>query len=120
MTSINKNHRPIKKTSIRLTDEKHEKLIKNPRELNIWKNFYESINSDASKYGYTNSLWVYMEFDGVTKYSQLIDRPIDKIKTSIRNYLMSLKSRNLSTSYIRYTKAAIKHFYDMNEIENLL
>ena len=33
--------------------------------------------------------------------------------------MLSLKNRNLSTSYIRYNKAAVKHFYDMNDIENL-
>ena len=87
--------------------------------MEIWSNFIESINSEESKYGYTNLLWVYMEFDNAVKYSQLIDRPIENIKTSIKNYLMSLKNRNLSTSYIKYNKAAIKHFYDMNDIENL-
>lgn len=103
----------------KLTKERHEKLIRNKRELKIWLNFYESISSEESKYAYTNSLWGYMAFDHITKYSQLIDRPLEKTKTSIQNYIVSLKNRGLSTSFIRFVKAAIKHFYDMNEIENL-
>ena len=51
---------------IRLTQEKHKKLIEDKRELEIWSNFIESIHSVESKYGYTNLLWVYMEFDNAT------------------------------------------------------
>lgn len=113
------NNHKVNNHKIRLTQEKHEKIIKDKRELEIWSNFIETINSEESKYGYTNLLWVYMEFEKATNYSQLLDRPIENIKTSIKNYLLSLKNHSLSTSYIRYNKAAVKHFYDMNDIANL-
>ena len=88
------NNHKVNNHKIRLTQEKHEKIIKDKRELEIWSNFIETINSEESKYGYTNLLWVYMEFENAVNYSQLLDRPIENIKTSIKNYLLSLKNHS--------------------------
>lgn len=89
------------------------------RENEIWTNFYDSIKAEASKGTYTRSIKAYMKFDTVTKYSQLIDRDKEVIETSIKNYLLSLQKRNLSTSSIKRIRSTIKHFYEMNYVDNI-
>ncbi len=50
-------------------------------------------------------------------YSQLIDMPQDQIFESIKSFILDMNNRNLSTSSMNGAIAALKKFYEMNDLE---
>lgn len=51
------------------------------------------------------------------KYSKLIDISKDEIFDSIKSYILDIRKRELSTSAMNGFIYAIKHFYEMNDID---
>lgn len=50
-------------------------------------------------------------------YSQLIDMPQDQIFESVKSFILDMRNRNLSTYSMNGAIAALKKFYEMNDIE---
>jgi site-specific recombinase XerD len=91
--------------------------IKREKEEEIYSNFINSLRSQKTKDTYDNSLKVFMKFHNIESYSQLLESP--DIEQKIKGYVLELVHRELSTSFKQIFMSAIKHFFEMNDIENI-
>ena len=59
-----------------------------------------------------------MNFTKVTEYHKLLDKDPRLIQADIIDYILHLRNtKNLAPATITAYVAAVKHFYDINEIE---
>ena len=58
-----------------------------------------------------------MKFHNIESYSLLLGS--QDIEDKIKQYMMNIRSRELSTSFMTIFLSAIKTFYEMNDIENI-
>jgi len=70
-------------------------------------NFLDSLKSERTKEQYAYHLKRF------TRYEKVSDKTPD---THVISYLMSMKNEGLSSSYRNVALAAIKHYYEMNDI----
>jgi integrase len=82
----------------------------------LFSNFINSLKSADTKKHYSYELKKYMEFHSMTDYSSLMvtDRE-DKIK----QYVIHLSNQGASKSRFTILFAALKNFYEMNDVEDI-
>ena len=83
----------------------------------IYSNFIDSLRSAKTKEVYDKALKVFMKFHNIESYSLLLGS--QDIEDKIKQYMMNIRSRELSTSFMTIFLSAIKTFYEMNDIENI-
>lgn len=83
-----------------------------------YKNFVNSLDSDASRSTYTRSFPYFMKFCKIDNYDEMLQiQPIKKLEGLIRDYLIHLREdKKVSPASIAVYSAAIAHFYEMNDI----
>ena len=82
----------------------------------LYSNFINSLKSPETKKNYSYALKKYMDFHSMTKYSDLMlaDRE-DKIK----QYVIHLSNKGVSTSWFMLLFSSLKNFYEMNDVEDI-
>jgi integrase len=86
----------------------------------IYRNFVLSIRADKTRRDYIKALSYFMQYLQVNTYDELIKPDPKKIQANIIDFIIFLKdTRRLAPCSIVAYLAAIRHFYDMNEIDNL-
>lgn len=88
-------------------------------EEQIYSNFINSLRSPKTKQNYTSALKQYMRFHGLENYSQLVSMSNFQIFEAIKSFILDLVNRRSSTSNINMCLAALKNFYEMNDIEDI-
>jgi integrase len=81
----------------------------------LYRNFGESIKSDATKKQYNFYLQKYIQHIGGTD-NLLRQNEAKLIESQILDYIVKLKTNHNSWSYLAGNLAAILHFYTMNDI----
>jgi integrase len=82
-----------------------------------YSNFIDSLRSSKTKYIYDKAVKQFMKFHNIESYSILLGCP--DIEEKIKQYLMNIRGRELSTSFMTIFLSVIKTFYEMNDIENI-
>lgn len=83
----------------------------------IYSNFLHSLKSAKTKEIYEHALKQFMKFHHIEDYSSLL--VASDIEDKIKDYIISVVDRQLSTSFINIFLASIKNFFEMNDIENI-
>jgi integrase len=83
----------------------------------VYSNFIDSLRSAKTKDVYDKALKAFMKFHNIEYYSLLLGS--QDIEEKIKQYMMNIRSRELSTSFMTIFLSAIKTFYEMNDIENI-
>ena len=84
-------------------------------EENLYSNFINSLKSERTKINYNYALKQYMAFHRFDKYSHLLSNSEERIK----EYVIFLNKNNASSTKFKLLFAALKNFYNMNDIENI-
>ncbi len=79
-------------------------------------NFINSLKSEMTKRVYRKALLRYMQKNKVNSLDEMLSLPIQDIENKIVDYLLELKKRDLSSSFIGLNFSALKHFYFMNDV----
>jgi hypothetical protein len=58
-----------------------------------------------------------MKFHSIESYSALLETP--DIEEKIKQYIIDLVNRELSTSFMNIFVASLRNFFEMNDIENI-
>ena len=87
------------------------------KDKQVYSNFIDSLRSAKTKEVYDKALKVFMKFHNIESYSLLLGS--QDIEDKIKQYMMNIRSRELSTSFMTIFLSAIKTFYEMNDIENI-
>jgi integrase len=83
-----------------------------------YRNFIETVHSPFSRAVYKNSLALYMQYRKVENCDQLLEGDPKIMQAQLIDYIISLKEENkLSATTINTKMAAIKKFYDTNDLE---
>jgi site-specific recombinase XerD len=83
-----------------------------------YRNFIETVHSPYTRMVYRNSLQLYMRFRKVNDCSQLIQGDPRLIQSQLIEYIIYLReNRKLGSNSINTNMAAVKKFYDTNDIE---
>lgn len=83
-----------------------------------YKNFINSLDSEASRSSYKRSFPQFMRFCKIDSYEEMLQiQPTKKLEGLIRDYLIHLREdRKLVPASIAAYSAAIAHFYEMNDV----
>jgi integrase len=83
-----------------------------------YRNFIETVHSPFSRISYKNSLTLYMQVRGIQDCKQLVEEDPKIIQSNLIEYVISLREKNkLNAATIKSRIAAVKKFYDTNDIE---
>jgi integrase len=84
-------------------------------ESEAYKNFINSIDSEATKKCYKYGFFLFMNYCGLQDYDNMLSLP--HLEDKIRDYITFLKvDRQLSSNSVNLYVAAIAHFYAMNNM----
>jgi integrase len=82
-----------------------------------YHNFINTLRSEYTKKTYAPALAAYMKYKNFTNLVQLFNEDIKHIQSNVIDYILYLKEvRKLSSQTLFITSAALKHFYDMNDV----
>ncbi len=87
------------------------------KEDEIYSNFYHSLRSARTKQAYDYALTQFMKFHNITTYTSLLQT--SDIEDKIKVYILDIVNQGLSTSTMKIFLAAVKNFFEMNDIENI-
>jgi integrase len=83
-----------------------------------YRNFIETVHSPFSRVAYKNSLTLYLQFRGIQGCDQLIGEDPKIIQVKLIDYVISLREKNkLHSATIKSRIAAVKKFYETNDVE---
>ena len=87
-----------------------------------YQNFINTLKSEYTKKTYRKVLRNFLSFLNIKDYdsSKLLDYDIKTIEKHIRDYILDMRSitgRNLSPASIDCHCAALKHFFDINDVD---
>ncbi len=91
--------------------------IEQETEDKIYSNFIDSLKSSKTKDVYDKALKQFMKFSNITSYSSLLQT--SDIEEKIKQYIIDVRNRELSTSFMHIFLSSIKAFFEMNDIENI-
>ena len=87
-------------------------------QLNVFRNFIETLPSIHSKRVYKNNLKLYMQYIGATEYEQMLEGDPRLIQSRIVEYIFHLRKQNTLTGRSINTRlSAIQKFYETNDVE---
>ena len=89
------------------------------REKIIYSNFINSLRSAKTKDVYDKSLKQFMKFSNVESYYSLLLLANQDIEEKIKQYIIDVRDRELSTSFMHIFLTSVKAFFEMNDIENI-
>jgi site-specific recombinase XerD len=84
-----------------------------------YHNFVNTCRSHVTRRHYIKSLEYFMKFLKINDYYGLLKSDPKVIQMNICDYIVFLRSKNASSKTISVYVAAIKRFYDMNDIITL-
>ena len=87
------------------------------KDKQVYSNFIDSLRSTKTKDVYDKALKHFMKFHNIESHSLLLE--CQDIEEKIKQYILNIRSRELSTSFMTIFLSAIKTFYEMNDIENI-
>ena len=79
-------------------------------------NFINSLKSKETKEIYKKCLVYYLQHYNLTRVDELLSLPVVENERMLVDFLLELKNKDLSSSYINLNFCAIKHFYFMNDV----
>jgi site-specific recombinase XerD len=83
-----------------------------------YRNFIETVHSPFSRISYKNSLELYMQFRKIKDCNRLIEEDPKIIQSQLIDYVISLREKcKPNAATIKSRIAAVKKFYDTNNIE---
>ncbi len=83
----------------------------------IYSNFINSLRSVRTKKVYDMTLKQFMKFHDIGTFSSLLlTRDIEE---KIKEYILDMVNREISTSYMNLSLASLRNFFQMNDIENI-
>lgn len=80
-----------------------------------YHNFINSLKSNETKQEYRKCLLKYLKRYKIS-LKEMLTLPIQDIENMLIDYLLELKIKDLSSSFISLNFCAIKHFYTMNDV----
>jgi site-specific recombinase XerD len=92
--------------------------LNNKEEAEVYSNFINSLRSQCTKNTYERALKLFMRFHNIQSYSELVQIPIPEVEEKIKAYIVHLVNKESSSSFMLIFMAAIKNFFEMNDIEN--
>ena len=93
--------------------------LEQDQEKIIYSNFIDSLRSGKTKDVYDKALKLFMKFHNIENYYQLLLLAKEGIEEKIKQYIMNIRTRELSSSFMNVFLSSIKAFYEMNDIENI-
>ena len=84
-------------------------------EEKLYSNFINSLRAEETKIKYSYELKTFMKFHSLTEYSSLLVNSEERIK----EYVLHLRSKATSKSRFTIFFAALKNFYEMNDVEDI-
>ena len=84
-----------------------------------YHNFINTCRSATTKKSYKKSLEYFMRFLKVEDWDKLLESDPKTIQKNICDYIVFMRSKNLAPKSIAFYVAAIRKFYDMNDIITL-
>lgn len=76
-----------------------------------------TLRSEYTKKTYNAALAAYIKYKNFTDLDQLLNDDITHIQSNVIDYILYLKeARRLSSQTLLITSAALKHFYEMNDV----
>jgi site-specific recombinase XerD len=82
----------------------------------IFSNFIDSLKSPVTKQHYSSALKEFMKFHRMTNYSELLTTNRENL---IKEFIVHLAKKGVSKSKFTIVFAALKNFYEMNDIEDI-
>jgi integrase len=80
-----------------------------------YRNFIDSINSEASRYEYAKNIRYFLDFTGAGDYDSLLEIDQQQIETKIRDYIVYLRqTKRLAPATVSNYVSPIVHFFEMN------
>ena len=92
-----------------------DSLIALQEDKEPYRNFYESLRSDDTKIEYKKGLSRYLLHYNLTP-EKMLTFSIGEIEKMLVDYLLHMKKKQLSSSFINLNFCALKHFYFMNDV----
>jgi integrase len=84
-----------------------------------YHNFINTCRNSTTQKSYKKSLEYFMKFLKVENWDELLEPDPKTIQRNICDYIMFMKSKNLASKSISLYVAAVRKFYDMNDIITL-
>ena len=86
-------------------------------ESNAYKNFINTVDSDATKRSYRYTFTKFMEFCGLDDYEKMLQIEPKKLDGLISDYITHMKvDKKLSYNTVSLYVASVSHFYSMNNV----
>jgi integrase len=84
-----------------------------------FRNFSQTCRSPQTRHGYIVALHYFMDYLRLPhqEYDKLLDRDPKLIQMDICDYVLHLKEKQLSAATVSMYLAAVRKFYEMNDIE---
>ena len=83
-----------------------------------YRNFINSLDSEVTKSHYRHVFPYFMNFCNIDNYEEMLKFDQQKLEGIIRDYIIHLRQdKKLAPSSISSYLAAIRHFYEMNDID---
>ena len=80
-----------------------------------YRNFIDSINSEAFRYEYAKNIRYFLDFTGAGDYDSLLEIDQQQIETKIRDYIVYLRqTKRLAPATVSNYVSPIVHFFEMN------
>ena len=87
-------------------------------ESDAYRNFINSIDSEATRRNYRYMFSYFMAFCKETSYDDMVGMEPKRLEGVIRDYIIHLKQdKKRSQGNVSVYISAIRHFYDMNDID---
>jgi integrase len=84
-----------------------------------YRNFINTCRSPVTRKHYTRSLEYFMKFLRIDDYDRILDMDPKLLQMNICDYIVFLRSNNLAPRSIASYVAAIRKFFDMNDVISL-
>jgi integrase len=81
-----------------------------------YRNFINTLDSEASKKNYRFAFPKFMEFCQIGEYDKMLQIERKKLEGLIRDYITHLKINKKSYNTVHMYVASISHFYQMNDV----
>lgn len=85
----------------------------------VYSNFINSLRSAKTKDVYDKALKQFMKFSNIESYSSLLLLSKEDAEEKIKQYIIDVRDRELSTSFMHIFLSSMKAFFEMNDYENI-
>lgn len=96
-----------------------QQVPSSPSPAAAYRNFINTCRSPVTRKHYTRSLEYFMKFLKLDDYDRILDMDPKLFQMNICDYIVFLRSNNLAPRSIASYVAAIRKFFDMNDVISL-